>query len=188
VAHDPTFFGWLTTGAYAATAATCLCAALLARSRREESRRASRRVSRWPLLAWFVLALGIALLGLNKQLDLQTAVTDRLRLWAERGEWYGHRRILQAGFVIAAFCITAGVLGLLFRSIGLRSRSGWCTFAGLGLLAVYLLLRIADIERMDQWLGTSLSAPFLSAACEWAGLTLVTIGAWRAAVVGDHAR
>ena len=49
-------------------------------------------------------------------------------------------------------------------------------------LALYLLLRIADIERIDQWLGISLSARLLRGWLEWIGLALLTIGAGRAVV------
>ena len=120
MAHDPTFFGWLTTGAYAAAAATCICAAFA------PTQHASSRV---PSLAWFALALGIALLGLNKQLDLQTAITSRLRAWAEQDNWYQYRSALQAVFVFTALFISGGVLGLLLRHIGLHSAAGGFTLA-----------------------------------------------------------
>src|SRR5690349_1833450 len=54
---------------------------------------------------WWLFALALVALGINKQLDLQTALTEIGRIMAREEGWYGKRRAVQAEFI--------GVVGLL---------------------------------------------------------------------------
>ena len=65
---DPTFMGWLTVAAYAIAAFTALLAARRA-GRAPGTTRGSRGM-------WLLVAAFMALLCLNKQLDLQSLLTD----------------------------------------------------------------------------------------------------------------
>jgi hypothetical protein len=91
---DPTVIGWVTVAAYAV-------AALL-------SLRCARRAAE-PLefRFWAVLSVALVLLGINKQLDLQSLVTQVGRDLAFAQGWYENRRIVQAAFI--GFLIAAGL-------------------------------------------------------------------------------
>ena len=73
---DPTAVGWLTVAAYAATAALSVRAFLRSRARRAAPRRCGSSSSPGPAVdetIWLLIAITMLLLGINKQLDLQTS-------------------------------------------------------------------------------------------------------------------
>jgi hypothetical protein len=51
------------------------------------------------LRAWRSIALAFLVLGLNKQLDLQTALTEAGRVLANVQGWYDQRQIVQVAFI-----------------------------------------------------------------------------------------
>lgn len=172
--HDPTFFGWLTTGMYVAAAALCAVVAVATPGR--------TRFERGVRMFWLALTLALAMLAVNKQLDLQTALTDRLRDNAEHNGWYAHRRMWQAIFVVTAAALAGGGLWLAMRLLGQRWREHRLVLAGIAVLLLYLLLRTADIERIGEMTGFSLAAHRVRGALEWAGLLMIAAAAWRRAV------
>jgi hypothetical protein len=131
---------------------------------------------------WFLLAIALAVLAINKQLDLQTALTNMLREDAEHRGWYQQRRVLQIAFVACAIFAAAFGLWLLYRLLGSHWRVHRLALCGLLLLALYLLLRVADIERAGEMLGMSLTAENVRMVLEWTGLICVAIAAWTRAV------
>jgi hypothetical protein len=62
---DPTFFGWLTVALYLVTAYACWRVARQLRS--------ANRDDRSETAVWAAVAMMFVALGINKQLDLQTA-------------------------------------------------------------------------------------------------------------------
>jgi hypothetical protein len=173
---DPTFLGWFTTGAYFAAAVLCALAAQA--YGREKGRRSSKSLRN----LWVVIAIGLIALAVNKQLDLQTLLTDWMRDAAERGGWYGRRRVLQAAFVLAAVIAAAGGLWLILRTLGGRWREHRLMLAGLAAMCVYVLLRVADIERVGEMTGMSLAAENARTIIEWTGLAFIGVAGWRRAV------
>ena len=85
---DPTVVGWITVVAYGVSAALSLRCA----------RRTAIGLEHW---FWVGAAVALVLLGFNKQLDLQTLVTQIGRDMAMREGWYAERRVAQAAFVSA---------------------------------------------------------------------------------------
>jgi hypothetical protein len=172
---DPTFLGWLTTGGYFAAAALCVLAGQAYGCEKGRRSKALRNL-------WVVVAIGLIALAINKQLDLQTLLTDRLRDAAERGGWYARRRMLQVAFVLVAVIAAAGGLWLIMRTLGWRWREHWLLLAGLAAMCVYLLLRVADIERVGEMTGMPLAAENARTIIEWTGLALIGVAGWRRAV------
>src|SRR3954464_9311371 len=85
---DPTFIGWFTVIAYFFAAYLC---------RRAAGEGLNRRKVRW---FWNGLTVLLILLGINKQLDLQTELTFIGRDFAKATGWYEDRRIVQAIFIV----------------------------------------------------------------------------------------
>ena len=54
---------------------------------------------------WNALAVGLLLLGINKQLDLQTALTELGKILAARQGWYEHRQRVQIDFIIGVVLV-----------------------------------------------------------------------------------
>ena len=83
---DPTVAGWLTVALYAFAAWACLT--VLRRERMAKLPLVANEGLVWRLMMVFMIALGI-----NKQLDLQSAFTELGRIMAHKQGWYGNRRL-----------------------------------------------------------------------------------------------
>ena len=102
IGGDPTVLAWSITAAYLATAGLCF-----RRARVEPSPTAG---------PWWLLASGTLLLGLNKELDLQTVIIGVGRSAAMAEGWYGARRVVQLSFLMFLFLGTA-VAGGVFLAV-----------------------------------------------------------------------
>jgi hypothetical protein len=161
---DPTFMGWIVTLAYLAAAALCL---------RSGQAAGGKEASFWK---WASLCL--LLLGLNKQLDLQTLLIDVARQWARAGGWYQHRRLFQAIFILGlALAGIAGVCKLAreFRSSG-RAVKG--AIFGLSLTLLFVLIRAASFHHVDQILRFELLGARAHFLLETFGIAIVALSAF----------
>ena len=164
--HDLTLRGVSVSAAY-------LAAAWLSwRARATIAADASFRLG----LFWLLTAGGLAMLGLNKQLDLQTLIIQVGREIALAQGWYEQRRAVQAAFLAAA-----AISGLTLAWLGLALiRKQWAqlkwALAGIGLIAAYLGTRAAEITHVGFWQGRLSSDDFF--LLELAGAALI---AWQAA-------
>ena len=142
---DPTLMGWLTVLAYFGSALACARAA-----------RADRRDRVGPAF-WWTFAAGLACLGFNKQLDLQTALTGIGRALAKEQGWYERRRGVQLAFVAAVgVAALAGLVGS-----GWLIRRSWrrrlAPLVGGVLLAAFVLIRASSFHHVDRFLGLGLA-------------------------------
>ncbi|PZN92614.1 MAG: hypothetical protein DCF31_15555 [Alphaproteobacteria bacterium] len=155
---------WLAVAGYLVGAALCLWRRGGADAGRER-------------LFWLVAALLLLGLGLNKQLDLQTMLTDWGRRAAREGGWYAQRRALQLAFVAAAavavLLVGAGLAGLV-RGLRLRVR---VVLAGLALLGAFVLVRVASFHHIDVAMRTPVLGLKLYTVLELAGIAIVIAGA-----------
>src|ERR1700733_11930900 len=96
---DPTVVGWVTVVAYLVAALGCGWAAF------KEPTTDSRRRGK-PAAFWLVLAVLLTLLGINKQLDLQSWLTQVARQAMKAMALYQDRRTYQVAFIgaVAATC------------------------------------------------------------------------------------
>ena len=87
--------------------------------------------------------LGLLLLGINKQIDLQSLLTVEGRRLAEGEGWFSQRRMVQGLFVLAL-----GGIALLTASVLVKRSKDWSRAArsalvGLALIALFVLVRAA---------------------------------------------
>jgi len=139
---DPSIGGWLTVLAYGVAVVVTWRAAWVA------SQPARSQF-------WIGLAILLLLLGVNKQLDLQTAMTQFGRSLALAQGWYEQRHYVQFAFIGALGLVMAGLLALVLRRIGSASRAQLLGLAGMALLAVFVLIRAASFHHVDRFLGQS---------------------------------
>ncbi|MBC8069725.1 MAG: hypothetical protein IAG13_15415 [Deltaproteobacteria bacterium] len=190
---DPSVMGWVTVVAYFVTAWLCV------RAFKAEKRGPARpllpsiaallRVMRkhWPsppaparrAALWLVLAGIMIALGLNKQLDLQTLVTELGRQAAYVGGWYEERRVVQAIFVAAI--ALGGALGLLVLWWLTRGqlRDFRLTLAGLALLVCFVVIRAASFHAVDQLIDVRALGIRMNWVLELGGIALMATGVIR---------
>ena len=152
---DPSIMGWATVLLYLVAAVSCW---RVARGLRRAAGSDSQEIVVWRCLTALLLALGI-----NKQLDLQSALTEAGRVVAYAQGWYGQRRIFQAGFIaVIAVLGLAGVI-MLFRRT--RHAAGATRLAALGavLLVSFVVIRAASFHHFDRFIG----ARFLGLKWNW---------------------
>lgn len=180
---DPNPLAWCITVAYFVACALCF---FVARSQCAAAKGGKdSRLARF----WFVLAALMFALGWNKQLDLQTLLTQCGREAARYFGWYQQRRPVQAVFVFAC-----ALLGMFVAVAGMRFlRNAWrqCGLSYLGavLLLTFVVIRAASFHQIDvllyhlpvvgYWMNTSL---------ELSGILFVGLGALLAALQNRQGR
>jgi hypothetical protein len=153
---DPTPLGWLTVVAYGLAAVLCARAVVIARS---AERRFSgvddlqARNQRSMKHLWLLIGILMVLLGVNKQLDLQTLVIQRVRRRAYVDGWYGERRRYQVDFIISM--TIAGAIAVTGLCVWLRRvlRRVFLVIVGIGLLVLFVLIRASSFHYVDRVLS-----------------------------------
>jgi hypothetical protein len=143
---DPTFGGWLTVLLYTAAAASVwvlLKQVDFTRGEREQ----------W---VWRGMLVGLILLGINKQLDLQSALTELGRIIARHQGWYHNRAQFQEAFIAGT-----GILGLtlLAALVSLAWGAPVATLSALAggfVLLVFVMARAVSFHHIDRLLSLDL--------------------------------
>ena len=184
---DPTFAGWFTVAAYLGTAALSVVAAWTERSepgRPSELAANPRTGSRLPVSTrpidrgfWWIVAALLLALGINKQLDLQTALTHLGRDLARAQGWYNVRRPAQRAFIVAI--ALGGVTGLaafgwFFRRSVARN---YAALAGLVFLLAFVLIRAASFHHIDVFLAGRILGMRWNPILELGGIALIASSA-----------
>jgi hypothetical protein len=171
--NDDTPIGWTITAAYAATAFASAAAA-----RRDPRPR-----------FWIAVTVVIALLGLNKQLDLQTpflhaghGLLAALGLWADRRVFRLLLLVLLVGGGAAFTVLTRRLVG-----------RAWQTYlealAGLAGLTAFVVMRAAVFNHLGRdFGGRVLSSVRMAAGLELGSVLLVLVGAMRVRLSGNARR
>jgi hypothetical protein len=166
---DPSVGGWLTVALYFGVAA--LVWGLL------------RRWPRWntgqEIWFWKLLFIALVLLGINKQLDLQSAFTEMARLMAVKQGWYAERRQAQMAFIAGGAILGLTLLAATTYLIwGAPGATHWA-LAGSAALVLFVLVRATSIHHVDEFLGRSLAGFRVNWLLEWGGLLVIGASAWR---------
>ena len=158
---------------YFAAAWVCL---RVARDMRE--REATAPLVHREMWLWCAFAVVLALLGLSRQLDVLTALTETGRILAQRSGWYHRRGRVQKEF-IAALCLggvlLASALVLLLRRLGRR-----VVIAALGtvFIGVFVLIRASSFHKVDVFLGARLVHLRMNWLLEMGGVLVVLLAGW----------
>jgi hypothetical protein len=197
---DPTIIGWLTVVAYLAGAYLCFLAFKIERFRRDRPsaglaayldalgwlrrgligrrREAVPAVERVPAL-WAGLSLMLLLLGINKQLDLQSLLTEIGRILARDEGWYEGRRTVQVVFILLLLVLGAWVLRALWVFCRAHLEQTRLALLGsLGLVA-FVAIRAASFHHVDLIIGTEIAGVDLNAWLENGAIACIAVGAAR---------
>jgi cation transport ATPase len=98
---------------------------------------------------WFVIGALLLLLGLNKQLDLQTMFEANMKELALTHGWYAQRHLMQLAFIGALAMGLLTMLFLLRRFLAKSWRNNKIVCFGLFLIAVFIVLRAAAFNHFS---------------------------------------
>jgi len=140
---DPTSLGWLITIFYLIGFSLSLSAGIGVNKRNKHSKNYENG------FIWLVFAAFLLILGVNKQLDLQTLFFSLGRKIAAEGGWYDQRRAVQALFVIIFTFIVLLLLVLSVRWIKGKWKWYGMPFAGALLLLLFVMIRAASLNHVQ---------------------------------------
>jgi hypothetical protein len=166
---DPTVIGWVTVVGYALAAWLCWRAARSARMTAELGR---------TRLFWTLFSLGLVLLGINKQLDLQTWFTLFAKHLALDEGWYAERRVFQAAFIAAVAVGGAASLAGMKRLAGKTTTAVRVALAGGIFLGCFILIRASSFHHVDQMLGMKLGGLKVNGLLELGSIGCIAAAAW----------
>ena len=167
VIGDPTLGGWVTVGLYALAAVSTL------RTLREVEGPGEGTF-------WRGIFVVLVMLGINKQLDIQSAITELGRILAFSEGWYDRRQTVQVWFImaVAAACsMLAIVLLLLVRQAPAPT---WVALIGMAVVLAFVLVRAASFHHIDRFIGDRILGLKWNWIFEMGGLSIVLLGSeWR---------
>jgi membrane protein required for beta-lactamase induction len=175
---------WLITIAYFVAAGLCFWAG------RREREASLGRARQWNApVFWFTLCGLLVALGFNKQLDLQSDLTEAGRSIARSGGWYENRRLVQAVFVMLfAAGAVAAVAGAIWFMRDLWKRYK-LAFIGIIFLCAFVIIRAASFHHIDQILYHIPGLSYLvNTGLEMGGNVTVGYAAYRAATQRQESR
>ncbi len=179
---DPTIGGWLTVVVYIAAGLMAYMRLQTAIRERERYRAIERTASIWqgPMVRfWAIMFVGLVVLGINKQLDLQSFVTAAGKCAARAQGWYDNRRVVQVAFLgaLGVIGVTGSILGVSMLRGALRKNA--MVLAGVGLLLVFILARAASFHDFDVFINWRFLGLKMNWIIEIGALSLIIFGAWR---------
>ena len=168
---DPTVAGWLTVVAYGLATWACwrACAA--------RGPHARPLAAQAPTRFWLVLTISMALLGVNKQLDLQSALTQFGRDIAVYDGWWEQRRAVQAAFIAALAIVGVLAVGLVGWLSWPLTRGRALALGGMGFLLVFVMTRASSFHHVDILLKETAFGLRWNWILELSGIAMVAAGA-----------
>jgi hypothetical protein len=162
---DPSAIGWITVLAYVVAALLC------AGAHRCEAE------TRPPRFFWLAVATLLVLLGINKQLDLQSLLTQVMRDRAKAHGWYERRREFQALFIFAIAAVGAASFAALPYVMRHQPSARNIALAGLVFLYCFILVRASSFHHVDWALSRTIFCVRLNWILEIGGIVTVAAGA-----------
>ena len=163
--------GWVTVVAYFLTALIAL--RLVLNSRRwfpADIYPAQRRF-------WLVVFLLMLALGINKQLDLQSLITEMGRYYAARDGWLEYKRYVQVGVIISILAVAAFSLLFFFFRMSSLLKTNWLAIAGLICLLVFIVSRATSFHHMDIFINAYILSARVNWLLELGGLAAIALSA-----------
>ena len=168
---DPTFMGWLITAAYFITSVSCGICAWRTDRISPINRSGYHRVFWWSLFAIMLI------MGMNKQLDLQCLLIVVIKQIAQNQNWYSKRHILQVWFAAGITIFSMVLLIWLGWKLKRQWRQYGLAIIGIVLLIAFVIITIAPVHCMNQFLGLQPGDRLIKSIFEISGIVLIGISA-----------
>jgi hypothetical protein len=165
--EDPTFAGWLTVALYWTTSFSCWKAGREAEL--EDNRRSNERYALRSIAILF-LALGI-----NKLLNLMTALTMLGRAVAYLQGWYERRQSVQVVLIglVAVLCVLAAIALLIWMRRVLIPT--WFALIGTTMTLAFVLIRAISYHDIDRFLSERIFGLPWNRVIEIGGISVVLL-------------
>ena len=155
--------GWFTVVAYVAAAALAL---LVVKSQNGRLR-----------VFWSVLCALLFALSINKQLDLQSALTASGRCLALVQGWYEDRASVQRVFIVFVaangLIVSVGLAVIMRRTLA----QNWLALVGLGLLCTFIVIRAAGFHHFDRFIDYEIANVRTNWIMELGGIGMIAANA-----------
>ena len=163
---DPTIGGWITVALYSLAMISCWATARNSEIKEKQI---------WAAIS--ILFLG---LGINKQLDLQSALTEVGRMFALQQGWYGQRLSVQLVFIIFVAIVCACALVTLLIWARHAPFPTWIALLGTTLVIGFVLIRAASFHHIDRFIGSTMLGFRWNWILEMGGICVVLLASeWR---------
>lgn len=162
---DPNLTGWLTVGSYFVTAMLAFAVWRRAAGSRPER------------LFWLFIFAMMLFLGVNKQLDLQSALTATGRCIAQFQGWYAERRAFQRHFIEVLLTCALAVLLLGPWLMRRHLRRNGLALVGLAIVAAFVAVRAVGFHHFDALIDQKLMTVTVNFLFENSGLLLIALNA-----------
>lgn len=159
--------GWFTVFFYFLTSAVTLFIAF------------RHRTSKTDFQFWGLLAFFLFLLGINKQLDLQSLFTETGRFIARQQGWYERRRSVQLVFVVLFGCFSIMAILMVWWMVRGQWRNYLFPLTGFMLLMAFIIIRAASFHHVDHFLKKGPAGVRMNWVLELGGIGVVLVSAMR---------
>ncbi|WP_246733794.1 hypothetical protein [Rhizobium sp. 57MFTsu3.2] len=133
---------------------------------------------------WRFISLFFFILGVNKQLDLQSGMTELGRMIAHSQGWYERRQAVQIYFVVSVAAGCLAIVPALIYCIRKSPIQMWIASVGSMFVLGYVLIRAASFHHLDSFFGSRLLGLKWYWILEMAGILIVLLASeWRRAKV-----
>jgi hypothetical protein len=161
---DHSFFGWMTVLLYfVASMRTGYKSKLTIRNKES-------------CYFWLSLTALLVFFGLNKQLDLQSDLTDWLRTLSKAHGWYDQRRGVQLLFI----SVMGLAIPILLISLRLFLYHSWqhykITWVGIVLLSIFVMVRAASFHHVDLIFYQTIGSIRYYQLLEMLAISLIIVG------------
>jgi hypothetical protein len=148
---DPTVGGWVTVVLYFLAA-----------------------VSTWKT-AWRAISILFVALGINKQLDLQTALTEFGRVVADYQGGYNERQIVQVWFTMGVAVASILIACVLLTFARKSPAPTWLALVGTTTVLAFVLIRAASFHHIDRFIGETILELRWNWVLEMGGISTVIV-------------
>ena len=163
---DPTIGGWVTVILYFLAVISCWITA-------RNSSLADRKI-------WYAITVLFLGLGINKQLDLQSALTEMGRIVAIEEGWYARRETVQLYFTIVVALVCSWAIIAMLVAARSASFSTWLALVGTTMVIGFVLIRAASFHHIDRFIGSTVLGFRWNWILEMGGISVVIAASlWR---------
>lgn len=126
---------------------------------------------------WLFLSVLLLALAINKQLDLQTALTAAGRCLAKAQGWYAERQSVQIKFIISIIGTSLLAALLLFWAMRRELIHIWLALVGFVFLLAFIAIRAVGFHHFDQFIGHEIGNARMNWVIEIVGIAMIAVNA-----------
>ena len=164
---DPTIGGWVTVVLYFLAVVTTWKTTNIVRAR--------ERFVAGERYTWRVISIMFCALGINKQLDLQTAMTELGRIFANHQGWYNERQTVQIWFIVGVAIVCVLITCVLLTLSRRAPPPTWLALVGTATVLAFILIRAASFHHVDRFLGATILGLRWNWVLEMGGISTVIV-------------